>query len=299
MGYLFVLAALFCGVTKGYCGKKTSGCIKQFPSTMLFNAVRMLICIPIGLIFVLLGTGTLSSLAVDGYALLTMLMSGIATSVFVVSWIIVIRQGAYMMVDVFLTLGVIVPVILCAVIFGEAVKWNQIVGILMLAVAAYIMCTYSNRIKEKMKVHTYILLVVCGVANGLTSFSQKWFRYAAPEIDVSVFNLYTYVFSSVVLLACFFIVGRGTKEAAHEVMSQKKKLGVYVVIMSLCLFLHSLFSTMAAGHLSASQLYPLMQGGGLTLSMVMSAVLFKEKITVRCVVGILITFAALLIINLL
>ena len=45
--------------------------------------------------------------------------------------------------------------------------------------------------------------------------------------------------------------------------------------------------------------YPSGQGGGLTLSMIMSAVLFKEKITVRCIVGILITFAALLIINLL
>nr|MBQ4319839.1 hypothetical protein [Clostridia bacterium] len=95
------------------------------------------------------------------------------------------------------------------------------------------------------------------------------------------------------------IASRKDKSGITELTSNVKRLSVYVVIMSLCLFLHSLFSTMAGGRLDASQVYPLMQGGGLTLSMIMSAVLFKEKITVRCIVGILITFAALLIINLL
>ena len=77
------------------------------------------------------------------------------------------------------------------------------------------------------------------------------------------------------------------------------RLGGYVTVMSLCLFLHSLFSTMAAGYLTSSQLYPLMQGGSLVLSMLMSAVCFGEKINIRCVIGIGITFAALLCINLL
>ena len=72
-----------------------------------------------------------------------------------------------------------------------------------------------------------------------------------------------------------------------------------MVIMSLCLFLHSLFSTMAAGYLTSSQLYPLMQGGALVLSMLMCAIFFGERITLRCLVGIGTAFAALLCINLL
>ena len=120
MGYLFCILALFMGVTKGYCGKKTSGTITTFPATMLFNAVRMLICIPIGLLFVWFYTGSLSVLRPDGLTLLISAVSGIATSVFVVSWIAAVRTGAYMMVDVFLTLGVAVPVVLCRLFFEEA-----------------------------------------------------------------------------------------------------------------------------------------------------------------------------------
>ncbi|MGN1346742.1 MAG: EamA family transporter [Eubacteriales bacterium] len=299
IGYLFVAFALFCGAAKGYCGKKTSGTITSLPSTLLFNAVRMCLCIPIGLLFVGLNTGTLGSLAVSPDVLLISALSGLSTALFVVTWILCIRSGAYMMVDVFLTLGVIVPVGACAVFFRETIRWNQLLGILLLAAAAYIMCTYSNSIKEKLSPRTLLLLILSGTANGITAFAQKWFRYRAAETDVSVFNLYTYLFSSVVLILCFLFAARHEENAAKEVLENRKKLGIYVVIMSLCLFLHSFFSTMAAGSLSASQLYPLMQGGSLILSMVMSAVFFKEKITPRCLTGIALTFLALLLINML
>lgn len=300
MGYLFCLLALLVGVTKGYCGKKTSGTVITLPGTMLFNAVRMLICIPIGFLCVLIYTNS-PALAVDGRTMLISVLSGAATSCFVVSWIACVRKGAYMMVDVFLTLGVIVPVVLCRIFFDEAVRWNQILGILLLVTAAYIMCTYNKSIgKEKIRPSSILLLTFCGAANGLTSFSQKWFRYESTA-DVSLFNFYTYIFSAVILIACWMTVRMenpgetGGKLAGKDLI----RLGGYVTVMSLCLFLHSLFSTMAAGYLTSSQLYPLMQGGSLVLSMLMSALFFGEKINLRCIIGIGITFAALLCINLL
>ncbi len=300
MGYLFCLFALLVGVTKGYCGKKTSGTVTTLPGTMLFNAVRMLICIPIGFLCVLIYTGS-PILAIDGKTLLISVLSGAATSCFVVSWIACVRKGAYMMVDVFLTLGVIVPVVLCRIFFHEAVRWNQLLGILLLVIAAYIMCTYNKSIgKEKIRPSSILLLTFCGAANGLTSFSQKWFRYESTA-DVSLFNFYTYIFSAVILIVCWMTVRVAHPGETGGTIGKKDliRLGGYVTVMSLCLFLHSLFSTMAAGYLTSSQLYPLMQGGSLVLSMLMSAVFFGEKINLRCVTGIAITFAALLCINLL
>ena len=206
MGYFFIILALMCGITKGFCGKKTSGYIEAFPTAMLFNAVRMLICIPIGLLFVWFYTGTLTSLSIDGTTLLISIVTGISTSVFVVTWLVAVRTGAYMMVDVFPTLGVIIPVIACRIFFGEAVKWTQLAGILLLVAAAYIMCTYNKTIgKAKLTPSSLILLTVCGISNGLTSFSQKWFQYAGSS-DAAVYNFYTYVFSALSLMLCWFLV---------------------------------------------------------------------------------------------
>ena len=300
MGYLYILLALSCGITKGFCGKKTSGLIASFPDAMLFNAARMLLCVPIGFLFVLADTGSPVSLAVDGTTLLISAVSGISTAVFVVTWLAAVRTGAYMMVDIFPTLGVIVPVIASRIFFDEAVRWNQITGILLLTAAAYILCTYNRTIgKARLTLRSLLLLIVCGFSSGMTSFSQKWFQYQ-KNTDVTVYNFYTYLISAAVLLLCWTAVHK--KSAAADPPARRRtirKLAVYVVVMSLCLFLHSLFSTMAAGYLTSSQLYPLMQGGALVLSMLMCAIFFGERITLRCLGGIGTAFAALLCINLL
>lgn len=296
MGYLFAALALFMGVTKGYCGKKTSGIITTFPSTMLFNAVRMLICIPIGMLVVLLTTGSLGVLAIDPRTLLIAAVAGVSTSVFVVTWIASVRTGAYMMVEVFLTLGVVVPVIGSRIFFAEEIRWNHLAGIALLTGAAYIMCTYNKSLKKgNLTPGAVALMSLSGFANGVTSLSQKWFGYASTA-HVSVYNFYTYIFSAAVLLVCWAAVRKKDTGAVIEKQALRK-LGVFVVIMSACLFLYSLFSTMAAGRLPSTQLFPLLQGGALVLSMLMSAVFFGEKITLRCILGIAITFTALVFIN--
>ena len=69
--------------------------------------------------------------------------------------------------------------------------------------------------------------------------------------------------------------------------------------MSICLFANSYFKTKAAGFLDSAQLYPLNQGMALMLSSAMSAVLFHERLTVKCILGLVISFAGLIIINVL
>lgn len=47
-------------------------------------------------------------LAVDAKTLAITALSGVTTSLFVVFWLISVKRGAYMMLDVFLMMGVIV-----------------------------------------------------------------------------------------------------------------------------------------------------------------------------------------------
>lgn len=271
--------------------------IQAFSDAMLFNAVRMLLCIPIGLLFVWLTTDTPSPLAIDKITLLISIISGIFSALFVVTWLTAVRTGAYMMVDIFPTLGIIIPVIGCRIFFEEPVKWNHLFGILLLVFAAYIMCTYNKSIgKKNLTPSSLLLLSICGISNGMVSFSQKWFQYASTA-DATVYNFYSYIFSAIFLLLGWLAVHK--KDRKQVPAGSIRKLTAYVIIMSLCIFLHSLFSTLAAGYLSSSQLYPLMQGGALVLSLLMCAIFFGEKITLRCLLGICVTFAALLCINLL
>ena len=48
LGYVFLSLALLAGVTKGYCGKRTSGYVCRYRDASLANLVRMALCIAIG-----------------------------------------------------------------------------------------------------------------------------------------------------------------------------------------------------------------------------------------------------------
>ena len=297
MGYLFSLISVFACTTKGFCGKKISVYTKEYRSAMLSNSLRMLICIAIGAIFVIIDGG-FSAFAVSPKVLLISALSGIMTSLLVISWLFSVRRGAYMMVDVFITLGVTVPIILSSIFFKEEIHLNQIVGLIILFSATFIMCSYNNQIKTKLTLPTFALLVLTGLSNGLADFSQKLFIKEADGALVSSFNFYTYVFSALTLIIVFCL-SIDRKKGIGESVEAVKKSYVYIIVMAIALFVTSYFKTLAAKHLSAAELYPLNQGTLLILSAFMSAIFFGEKIKPKCIVGIVLTFIGLIIMNVL
>ena len=295
MGYLFLAIALFAGATKGYCGKMTSGYVNEYKDAMLANTIRMVFCILIGFVITAIQSG-LGAFRVDMTTLLISALSGITSSIFVVSWLVSVKKGAYMMMDVFLMLGMAVPLIGSNIAFGESIRPMQWLGLGILMIAVLIMCSYNNSIKGKMTVSSVVLLIVCGISCGLTDFSQKLFVEHTDSISIATFNFYTYIFSAAVLL-CFYLIFSSRDKGEGRPTDLRHIFG-YILVMSACLFANSYFQTKAAGFLSSAELYPLSKGAGLILSSLMSAVLFKERLSLKAIIGIVLSFGALLIINL-
>ena len=280
---------------KGYCGKKTSSYTDSIGNAVFANTIRMFLCILIGFILIL-ATEDLRILVPSPALLLISALSGVSSAVFVVTWLISVKKSAYMMLDIFLMLGVLIPLSASSLLFSESVKLTQWVGLGVLLVAVVIMCSYNNTIKTKLTLPALMLLLMCGTANGIADFSQKLFTKCIPDGSAAAFNFYTYVFAALVLSIAYAVTR--TRASGTEKGNLKKIFG-YVFIMAMCLFANSYFKTLAARYLSAVLLYPLNQGCALILSAIMSATLFKEKLTLKAVIGMMTAFAGLLIINLL
>lgn len=296
MGYLFLSFALLSGLIKGYCGKKTSGYVEEYRDSVAANIIRMLLCVVIGFLM-LFAQGETSLLKTNTQTLLITLLSGVTTSLFVTSWLVSVKSGAYMLVDVFLMLGVLVTTALSRIFFAEEIGLKRCIGLVVLFVAILIMCSYNNQIKKKIDLKSILLLVLCGGSNGLTDFSQKIFVKTVENGNPAVFNFYTYVFSAITLILILPIFCKGNSKKINT--ASFKKISVYIAVMAICLFANSYFKTVAASYLSAAQLYPLNQGAALILSSVMAAVCFDEKPNGRSVLGLIIAFIGLLILNVL
>ncbi|MBR7140956.1 MAG: EamA family transporter [Clostridia bacterium] len=302
MGYLFLTLSVLSGAIKGFFAKKISDKTSGLKSAVFSNFIRMLFCIPIGLLFVLFDGGA-SQLSVSKEVLFVALLSGIATSAFIVSWLLAVQKSAYTAMDAFLSMGMLVPILLSGVFYNETVAISQIIGLILLLGAVVLMSVYTNQIKEKLPWRSILLLCFVGLANGATDFLQKVFTHTSTGVPASVFNFYTYVFSAIILCAFFFLLKEKKQDgvAKEQTTEQKptfnKQKLAYIAVMAVFLFCNSYFKTLAATFLPAVRLYPLSQGTALALSMLMSALFFKEKIKPLCVVGAIILFIGLLFLN--
>lgn len=298
MGYLYLFGALLAGVSKGFCGKKVSGYTSGYGDASFVNVLRMGFCILIGAI-AMLAQSTVPFSDFDLQTLWISALSGVTTAAFVVLWLISVKTGAYMMLDVFLMLGVGITVACCRIFLQEALRWNQILGFTLLVIAAWIMSSYNIAIKGKMTFKGVILLILCALANGMTDFSQKLFIRKVEGGSVAEFSFYTYIFAALTLLFAWIYFSAKDRRQGTERKPMPKSVYLMVGLMSVFLFLNSYLKTQAAAYLDSALLYPLNQGAGLLLSMLMAALFFKEKITPKCLLGLSVAFVALLIINLL
>ena len=298
MGYIFLTASLFAGAIKGYCGERISGKTSNVQSALSVNFLRMLFCIAIGFLFVLFDGGA-QGLRVNGEMLGIAVCGAVSTSAFLVSWLLAVRSSAYMSVEAFVAMGLLVPILMSLACYGESVRISQALGLGLLICSVIAMSLYNNQVKRKLTWKTLLLLAVVGLSSGFADFSQKLFVKNAQGETASVFNFYLYVFSAVILGAVYGICRVRERKTTTErtPFLQDKRTLCRVAVMATCLFCNSYFKTLAADRLSAVQLYPLSQGAALILSFLMSTFLFKQKPKLLSVIGITVLFIGLLFIN--
>lgn len=305
MGYLFLFASVFSGATKGFFAKKVSTKTSGLKSAVLTNFIRMLFCIPLGFIFVLFDGG-MSALKVSTDILFISAFAGVTTSVMLVTWLLAVQKSAYSAMDAFLSVSVLVPILLSSIFYKETVSLSQWIGLALLFGAVILMSLYTNQIKQKLGWSAILLLLAMSVFNGLADFSYKLFDHRAPDVPASVFNFYIYIFCAISLLIVFFLAKeKAPLEEDREVEAlqpnkekdlDKRKL-IYIAVMAAAQFCYSYFKTLAASRLSSVELFPLQQGLSITLSLLMAAVLFKEKVKPLCIIGLVVLFVGLLFLN--
>ncbi len=292
MGYISIFVALLAGTAKGFFGKRISKSVTTQKQSVLVNAVRMVICVLISLAVLAFGDMR-NGILIDGAAWLFGALAGVTLSMFLVTWLLAVRRGAFMLISVTQMFGVVVTLVCAFFVFRDPIYPRQLFAVLLLVAAVLIMGSYSSSLKGKLDVGTILLLFLCGISSGLYDFSLKLFTHYS-EASVSALNLISYAISALVLGTVFFLP---SQEARFNVKKLLRATVVPILIMSVCLFLNSYFKALANNYLMPTQVYPIYQAGGLIFSASMAAAFFGEKITPRCVAGMILAFVSILLLK--
>ena len=294
MGYLFmVLSALLDGV-KGCLSKPVSRHASTPGDSLLVNLCRTVLCTLFGLVFCLVTLGRMP--AGQGGTLAITVLSGVSTALFMVSWLMAIRTGAFMTVTVLGTASCVLPILLSALCFGEALLLRHLIGAALLIVAAWLLCTYQTKTKGRFSVKQTVWVVCLFLSNGLASFAQKIFVHTVPGGVTADYNFFTYLFAAAAMLLFLPIARReGFGQPPRELL---RKTGLLIVCLSLSLYFVDYFRTLAAVTVPAGILYPTSSGLVLLINQGYSIVFLKERPGPRGWIGLLLSIAAMICINL-
>ena len=314
MVYGIVGLTLLCLTVKGYCGKRTSGCVRSMGDSALFNLLRMLFCMLIGGVLVL-AEGSLSFLRLEPGMLGICLLAGLSNALFLVAWLNAVQKNTLVSMDVGMTMGSLLPAILCACLFGEAIAPSKLVGFALILGATVILAGHSKKDK-KGSFLGILLLILAAVGDGMTGAVQQFYRQYYSEsgnfthgviYPKTVYHFYTYVFSALILLLVWIVFRLLTKKEDiakqdHRLLPKiPVKVVGYIFIMAVCMFTANYLQTVATNNfgMSSQVLYPILKGGCLITVNFVAAIFFGEKVTVRTVLGSATALGGMILMNVL
>lgn len=309
MVYSIMSMALLCLAVKGYCGKKTSNYVKNTEDSFRFNLLRMLFCIFFGAAFVFL-EGSQSFLSIDGGMFWICALSGVSNAAFLVGWLLAIRKNSMVSVDVGLTIGSLIPAVLCAFLFGERISLVKMLGFAMILVATIILAGHNKKVAGGGTVGV-ILLIFAAVGDGMTGFAQQIYKQYYTKAGAlncgvcypkSVYHFYTYIFAAIILLVVLIgyriITAKkaGTSETEKGSAILPLSVVLHILIMAICLFAANYLQTVATNDYSmpSQVLYPIIKGGCLITVNFTAMIFFGEKISLRSVLGSLVALVGII-----
>lgn len=295
---VYIIIVLLLKVVQSFYNKKSSNGITNHVMFLKYLAFRQFVSALLGFCLVLLASGGLSALKPDGLtvAFASMMAAALAVSTF--SSLMAMKSGTMVLSSLFGMAGLFVPCIAGVFLFDEGISLAQVGGLLVFIASAYLLIGCSKQMYRNFSWKTMLLLLVSMLAEGCTMLAQKMFSFYVREGNAAVFNFYAFLFSTGLSLLLFggfsfSFAKRGEKPDAYI----PPRLLLYGLILSAAVLVISQVSTVASETVPAVVLFPLSNGGGLLICAVVSALVYKEKLTVRAVIGLILGALSLLIIN--
>lgn len=290
MGYLYILFSVAANTAKAASSKYASRSIDSLKSNVCFNGMRNALCCVFALVLALIldfnGIRSISP-----RELVICAVSGIAMAVFTLSWTFAVRGEAYMMVSAFNSANFIIPCVVGIAFLEERRTVAKAISVILIAFALYLMLGHNFSIKGRLTKKAWVTLFVLLLSGGINSAMQKLYSVTVEGKSVAYYTLYTFFFAAVIMLpaALFFKDGKKAFKCINAPAAR------HLIIMSVGMLLATYFQSLAAKRLDAIILYPTVNALSLIAGSLMSALLFRERITKRCIGGVVLVFSALML----
>lgn len=219
-------------------------------------------------------------------------------------------KGASLIVNQMFSVGALfIPCIVGIFIFNEPMSVWQWIGLALFSVAMYFMIAPTKVKAEKaplkISVKTIVMLILTLVAGGGTMVAQKAFAKIAPNGNVATYSFLMFALNAIILYFCYGIMSfrqRKNISVVEEKSERGKKTLSKVLlfcglILAFAVFLINILVTELGKAVPSAILFSVSYALSILITILVGAIYYKEKITRKNIVGIMLCVGALAIIN--
>lgn len=221
------------------------------------------------------------------------LLCGIACGVMYAISKTIILKGYEKTSVAFMTLchasGMILPCVIGHFFWSEPLRLLSLIGIL-LAVASIVLLKDSKKDKKSFDALGILIGILVFLTSGGVMIAQKLMGLYFSEQSVIAYNFYSFA------VACLLLCGFVRPKEATKRDWRRILLCATGSALSLCVI--SLVMTGLAGRVPSALLFPLFNGSGIIFVCVSSVFVFKEKLTPKKILGLILGVCGLCLVNL-
>jgi drug/metabolite transporter (DMT)-like permease len=206
------------------------------------------------------------------------------------------KEGPYSIVMVFsIAGGISIPVLTSMIAFGEVPSLLKVLCFIVIFISCYFVSKREDEkteIKNKKKffVYTFLLAFVNGAYGGLINLQQGY----TGESQKDEMLIYTFLFSAIISFV--FILLKNEKKP-FSVYKQTKGSLIFMIAAALTAALAVNMLVLIAAYIDVNLLWTFNNSGVLVFSVIASAIFFKEKMSVKNIIGCIVIAAALVAVS--
>lgn len=283
-----LLAYLGGNITRKYFTDRTAS---TSSSGFVFNAVT---CAAAAL--VILCMGGFGSLSV--FTLLLALLFGAVVALQGIVTVGALKCGPMSYTTVITSFSTLITALSGVMFFGEHLGAVQIVGI-ALVLASFVLAVKSDGEKKSAGAKWLILCIIAFITTGGIGIMQKLHQSSDFKEELNAFLIISDLTAALICaVSAIVLKSREGRAAIEKPACNQKGMLVLLAIMLLngiCIALNGKFNLFLSGVMDSAVFFPTVNGGGLVLSTVAAIVLFKERLTLKQWIGILLGTAAVVL----
>lgn len=203
-----------------------------------------------------------------------------------------IKVNGATLTSAFGKLGVMVPLAMSLLVFGEKPAIVQVVGILVALAALVVINLPSKDESNKAATYSFALLILTFLGNGLADSMAKVFEHIGSRSDDRIYIFF--IFASACLITAILAYVE-YKKTSKKIIPKELLAGIAVGIPN---YYSSFFLLGSVERLPSFLVYPIFSTGTILLVMVVSTLLFRERPSKTQYIGIAMILAALVLLNL-